>query len=459
MEVHICGLGAPGVGNLPLSSISPTTSLGTAQVSPREPLPTIVGNATSMSIMTSDDALATTIVINSIVAGVLPDHSSSELIPSASSGVAAQESPAIFVRSVIDTPDLARSGDGITTSAPAGATLTEVAMVDSIPSQITIETVRMSTASETTTSDNERASTVPQEDMPFPADKTVPRDFSIDRRPPPSPRSDTDEESESPPRDIDSISIDSTESFPDITGRRPVTFDDERTKTAYEAWEIVLVKDKHARESWSSFCGIRFGTKWSIRNDGCVLTNAVVPFEQGELADMHEDAIRGCKHKRGTSQEKAYEQDLANRAYNLPEEIYDKIQQLLEDKTIATNRNPYRQREWRVVVLQPGEFQMTELLPERKRVNLFSRKRQPPITPTWFVILRGREVKSTKEDGGWKAYGRASNPWWRFDNRETKEARDQCKEMGKKMDQVHVHRRRQNRRRHGPNVPHYRWAQ
>ncbi len=48
------------------------------------------------------------------------------------------------------------------------------------------------------------------------------------------------------------------------------------------------------------------------------MTNAVVSFDQGELADMHEDAIRGYKHKRGASQEKAYEQDLANRAYNLP---------------------------------------------------------------------------------------------------------------------------------------------
>ncbi|KAI0535620.1 hypothetical protein GGR58DRAFT_478473 [Xylaria digitata] len=300
------------------------------------------------------------------------------------------------------------------------------------------------------------AKPVPQEDMPFPADKTVQRDSSrIDHRAPPSTRSDIDEELETPPpRDVDSISIDSTESFPDFTGRRPVTFDDDRTKTAYEAWEIVSIKDKHARESWNSFCGINFGTKWSIRNDGCVLTNPTVSFEQGELADMHEDAIRGYKHKRGTSQEKAYEQDLANRAYNLPEEIYDKIQQMLEDKTIATNRNPYRQREWRVVVLQPGEFRMTELLPERKRKSLFSHKKQPPVTLTWFVILRGREVKSTKEYGGWKAHGRVSNPWWRLDNRETKEERDQCKEMEKKMDKVRVHRRRHFRHhRHGPCPP------
>ncbi|TGJ85606.1 hypothetical protein E0Z10_g3171 [Xylaria hypoxylon] len=283
------------------------------------------------------------------------------------------------------------------------------------------------------------AQLVPQGDVPTPADKTVRWDPPrMDRQMPPSPRSDINEKSEAPPRDIDSISINSAESIPDLTGRRQITIDDERTKTVYEAWELIFVNDKHIRESWKSFCGIKFSTRWVNRNDGCVLTNTVASFGQGELADMHEDAIRGYNHKLGTSQEKAYEQDLANRTYNLPNDAYDKIQQLVEDKIIATNKNPYRQREWRVVVLQPGEFRMTELLPERKRKNLFSRKRQPPITRTWFVVLRGKEVKSTKEDGGWRGYNRVSNPWWRLDNWETKEERDEHKEIQKKMDRARV---------------------
>ncbi|KAI1738371.1 hypothetical protein F4680DRAFT_450126 [Xylaria scruposa] len=267
---------------------------------------------------------------------------------------------------------------------------------------------------------------------------------------PPSPRSDIDSESDVSQRDADSISINSTESIPDFSGRKMVTFDHEQSTTAYEAWEFVCIDDRHTRQSWNSFCGIKFGTRWRNNNDGCILVNALVSFDQGELADMHEDAIRQYKHKHGSSQEKAYEQDLANRVNNdLPVDAYDKIQQLIEDKTIATNRNPYRQREWRVVILQPGEFRMTELLPQHKRTSFFSRKKQLPLTRTYFVVLRGQEVKSTKEDGGWKAYNRVSNPWWRLDNRETKEERDKHKGVVKRMDKA----RARDRRRHHPR-PH-----
>ncbi|KAI3336616.1 hypothetical protein HD806DRAFT_474259 [Xylariaceae sp. AK1471] len=284
-----------------------------------------------------------------------------------------------------------------------------------------------------------------------PVNKAVRCDPSrLDVPRPISPRSDTDDEDADtiarPPRDTDSISIASTESFPDFTGRRLLTFDDERTTTAYEAWELSFIEDRNMRQSWKSFCGINFGTRWVNRNDGCVLINPITSFEQGELADLHEDAIQGYRYIHGR-QETTYEQDLANRAYKLPDDIYDKLQHLIEDKTTSTNRNPYRKREWRVVVLQPDEFQMTELLPERKRKSFFSRKKQPPAARTWFVVLRGQEVKSTKEDGGWKAYNRHSNPWWRLDNRETKEERDQHKDFVKKMDNRHYGRYRVERPR------------
>ncbi|RYC59122.1 hypothetical protein CHU98_g7086 [Xylaria longipes] len=258
------------------------------------------------------------------------------------------------------------------------------------------------------------------------AGELPPANVTVQR--PPSLRSDTDDEPEVSPRDIDSISIDSTQSIPDFTGRKMITFDDERSTTAYEAWE------------------------WRNNHDGLILTSPIVSFDQGELADMHEDAIRGYKHKHGISQEKAYEQDLANRANDLPADAYDRIQQLIEDKTMTTNRNPYRQREWRVVVLQPGEFRMTELLPV-KRKSFFSRKRLPPKTRTYFVVLRGKEVKSTKEDGGWKAFNRLSNPWWRLDNRETKEERDQHKDVMKKMDRARGRRCHHPRPRPRPVGP------
>ncbi|KAI1282241.1 hypothetical protein F5Y07DRAFT_395041 [Xylaria sp. FL0933] len=291
---------------------------------------------------------------------------------------------------------------------------------------------------------------VPQMAVPSPninVRRGLPR---IDRQRPPSPGSDTEEEPRTSLRDVDSISIDSMESVPDGFGRRVTTFDNERTTIVYEAWELSLIKATYIRDSYKSIFGIKVATTWVHRNDGGVLNNPIVSFDQGELADMHEDAIHGFKHKRGCDQRMAYEQDLASRAYNLPAGIYDRLQQIVEDKTMTTNRNPYRKREWRVVVLQPGEFQMTELLPERKRTSIFSWKRQPPVTPTWFVVLRGEEVKSTKEDGGWKAFHRLSNPWWRLDQRETKDERDQHKKMMKKMDRADADRRHQLRRRPSP---------
>ncbi|KAJ8120057.1 hypothetical protein ONZ43_g3138 [Nemania bipapillata] len=242
------------------------------------------------------------------------------------------------------------------------------------------------------------------------------------------------------------------QSIPDVVGRKMMTFDDVLTTTAYEAWELVCIEDRHTRQSWKSFCGLNFGSRWLNHNDGCVLVNPMVSYDQGELADMHEDAIRGYKVKTGVDQEEAYSQDLANRAYNLPSDLYDKLQHLLDDKTIATNRNPHRHREWRVVVLQPGEFRMTELLPERKRTSIFpwNKTKQPPAVCTYFVVLRGQEIKSTKEDGGWKAHNRHSNPWWKFDNRETKEEREQHKDIMKKIDKVHDRRRRRHHHQSRP---------
>lgn len=270
---------------------------------------------------------------------------------------------------------------------------------------------------------------------------------------PPSPL-DVDDELEASPRDIDSVSIDSTLSVPDLSGRRLVTLDDEQTTTVYEAWELVLLEHRHIRKSWKSFFGIKFGSEWVNLNDGYVLINSAVTFDQGELTDMHEDAIRGYQNKRGTNQETAYEQDLANRAYDLPSEIYDKVQQLLEDRTIATNQNPYRKREWHLVLLKPGEFQMTTLLPERKRKGLFPRKRKP-ITRTWFVILRGQETKSTKQDGGWRAFPRNSNPWWSLDKRETKEERERHKDIMKRTNRARSpHHPRPRPRSGGPPPPH-----
>ncbi|KAH9992383.1 hypothetical protein F4779DRAFT_631953 [Xylariaceae sp. FL0662B] len=238
--------------------------------------------------------------------------------------------------------------------------------------------------------------------------------------------------------DIDAMSIASMESIPDFTGRKAFTVQDDQTKTVYEAWEIVISEDTTNWSTWKSFCGVNFGIRWKSYNDGFLTLNPVMSFEQGELADLHADAVREYEARNPKAKKgKSYAQDLANRAYRLPADIYNKIQYLMDDKVRATNKTPFRLREWHVVVLQKGEFRMTELLPERKKRGLFRKKRDPAAIRKWFIVLRGEEVKATKEDGGWRAFGRHSNPWWRIDARDTREAR---REHRRHFENIHVRR-------------------
>ncbi|KAI1826229.1 hypothetical protein F4861DRAFT_120064 [Xylaria intraflava] len=265
----------------------------------------------------------------------------------------------------------------------------------------------------------------------------------------PAPLLDIDEQDRD---DADAISIDSSHSIPDTWGRKMLAFGDGHT-IAYEAWELVLIPDRLTRRSTKSFFGIEFSNTWHNERDGCILTNPLLAFDQGDLANMHEDAIGGYKHRRGVDQRKAYEQDLANRTYKLPVDVYDKAQHLIEDKIIATNRNPHRKREWRIAVLEPREFRMTEFLPQRKRKHFFTRERRLPATRTWFIILRGEEVKSTKEVDGWRGYNQHTNPWWRLDNEETKEARSRRKTIMAKVNKPFNFRRSPRRRPVGQMPP------
>ncbi|KAI1074476.1 hypothetical protein F5B20DRAFT_563417 [Whalleya microplaca] len=265
--------------------------------------------------------------------------------------------------------------------------------------------------------------------------------------PPSSPSLSEDDDTETVAggaRDADALSITSMESFPDFTGRRALTIQDDQTKTVYEAWEIVISEDTTNWSSWKTFCGINFGIRWKSYNDGFLTLNPVMSFEQGELADLHDEAIREYEAKRSKKNKgKSYVQDLANRAYKLPADVYNKIQYLMDDKVRATNKTPFRLREWHVIMLQKGEFQMTELLPERKKRGLFRKRRDPAAIRKWFVVLQGEETKVTKERGGWRAFGRHSNPWWRIDARDTREARKEYRQHLYRQHFENVNLRRQ----------------
>ncbi|KAI0887172.1 uncharacterized protein GGS22DRAFT_105754 [Annulohypoxylon maeteangense] len=221
--------------------------------------------------------------------------------------------------------------------------------------------------------------------------------------------------------DNDNVSILSRMSYPDSLGRKDLLVpSNEPSKIVYEAWEVVKGEDAMVGAS-RTICGIKIGVKWESLGNGFTELNPQNGYGQKELADLHRDAIQEYE-ARGPKNRKPYAQDLANRVSGLKAEVYDKIQLLVEDKIKATNGTPFRRREWRIVVLEEGEFQMTELFPERKK-GIFRKHRQAPAVRRFFIVLRGEEVKITKEKEGWGQFTRHTNPWCRVDMQETREAR------------------------------------
>lgn len=201
----------------------------------------------------------------------------------------------------------------------------------------------------------------------------------------------------------------------------------------YEAWEIIHSDNTPEWDTWNVFCGIKFGIKWKSPDNGFVDIDPLSEYGQGELAELHEDAIRQYEAK-GRKKGKSYNQDVANRVSDLDLDIYRRLHHLVDDRQMATNRTAYHRREWRVVVFEEGEFQLTDVLPERKK-SLFRRRRPKPTVRRCFIVLRGEEVKSTKEEGGWRLFNRHHNPWWRVDAQESREERLEHREHMKKMQQ------------------------
>ncbi|KAI1342263.1 hypothetical protein F5Y15DRAFT_374704 [Xylariaceae sp. FL0016] len=200
-----------------------------------------------------------------------------------------------------------------------------------------------------------------------------------------------------------------------------------QTKTVYEAWEVISTKDTVEPDGFISFCGIRFLERTTSRDDGYVDLNPLPRYEQSELVDILAK-LRGEFSPGGKRAVRSYDQDLANRLSSLTELSYDKIKQLIDDKVRSTNGDLHHKREWRVVALQAGEYQMTDALPERRRKGLFRRRPKAPFSERYFFVLRGEEVMSKPKEGPLKKFTRHSNPWRRIDRQRAEEAQQNDKE-------------------------------
>ncbi|KAI1799531.1 hypothetical protein F4811DRAFT_557698 [Daldinia bambusicola] len=276
-----------------------------------------------------------------------------------------------------------------------------------------------------TSPEYEGKQTVDQKGMP--PLSPVPSSLSEDTKIMPGARREIDE---------DAMSILSKEPCPDISGRKPFTVpDDKPAKTVYEAWAVLDSGNTFDRVAWKTFCGIKLGSKWRSYNDGFLDIEPLESYSQEELAGLHANAIREYSAK-GSKKGRSYAQDLANRVFRLNAGAYNQIQSLVDNKLRSANKTPFRRRDWHVVVLEEGELRVTELLPERKKRGIFRRREEKPAVSRYFVILRGEEVKSTKDEDGWRTFNIRSNPWWRIDTRETSEARRSHRDHVKKVDRA-----------------------
>ncbi|KAI1810977.1 hypothetical protein GGS20DRAFT_565131 [Poronia punctata] len=223
-------------------------------------------------------------------------------------------------------------------------------------------------------------------------------------RAPPHPDMDDD-------RDVDNSDLESVED-----GR----------STVYEAWELTRLDEKHELQSFKTFCGIRYSRAYVTRGGG-VMTKAAYEYEQGELADMLDSAVRLHTHPHRT-----YQQDLANRVSRLPTRLQEVLENMLDDRIGASNGSPYHKREWQVIFLQPKERHIAGSKPERS----FSLLKKAPATKSIFVIFQGSVVKSTKDVDGWRGYDLDTNPWCKADAYATREQRRERNEYLKRKERA-----------------------
>ncbi|KAI0128965.1 hypothetical protein BJ170DRAFT_355384 [Xylariales sp. AK1849] len=222
--------------------------------------------------------------------------------------------------------------------------------------------------------------------------------------------------------EADTESVLSDDDYPDVFYNwRTFTVDDKVVKTVYEAWEVINMYDTEIRSTWKRLLGINLGETWESMADGYVRLSPLPAFEQGELAVEVEDAASEYEAKYVKDGKKSYTQDLANRAFRLPADVYNQLQRLLDRKIHETNKNPHRQRDWNIVLLRKEELPLTEMAPERKKKGVFRRSKEPAWVGRWFIVIKGEETKASKE--GWMRHDRYTNPWRKVDRHDMMDTR------------------------------------
>ncbi|KAK3986723.1 hypothetical protein QBC44DRAFT_332637 [Cladorrhinum sp. PSN332] len=203
----------------------------------------------------------------------------------------------------------------------------------------------------------------------------------------------------------------------------------EESRPIYEAWNFSF-SPAH-RDVSSSRKVLGFEVDQRCRTYYARVMRIPQPSEQSDLADIHLRSVKEFqdKHRRSWAGRilrgngKTYEQHLDERCNNLPEQVQQSINALLEDRGKSTS-TIYRTRTWSVVSLKEQRafrFAQTDLTEVKPRKSRFWKKNKGPKEPlVYSLVLLGKETKVCSSEEGTKMFDSWGNPWAPADDAEAR---------------------------------------
>ncbi|RYC65695.1 hypothetical protein CHU98_g528 [Xylaria longipes] len=188
------------------------------------------------------------------------------------------------------------------------------------------------------------------------------------------------------------------------------------TSTVFESWEMISVRPTTELTSFKRILGVNFASTFKVLNDRYTGVRAIPSYSQSELAHMVAAAESEWTSKKNgltlfTKQE-TYSQNLARRIFKLPACLPAKLGALLDCRFVATNKNPYIRRDWKVVIVEPMVGFMTDEGQHRHNAGLCGRRQREPIQK-WLVIIRGQDTRFSEK--GFATFNTMTNPWLEVD--------------------------------------------
>ncbi|KAI1176083.1 hypothetical protein F4777DRAFT_285914 [Nemania sp. FL0916] len=198
--------------------------------------------------------------------------------------------------------------------------------------------------------------------------------------------------------------------------------------TVLEQWEFIFVRPTLELTGIKRLLGLNIVSTYQVGKDTYTGVRAIPSYSQEELANTVATAESEWTARRSVfgrfMKQKTYSEDLAKRIFKLPANLPSKVGALLDCRFVATNKNPYIRREWKVVVLKPIAGFMTDGMQGYSQKKFGKQGRQPnsPVQK-WVVIIRGSQDSSAR-NGGLANFTTMSNPWSKVDQQQAADQRE-----------------------------------